>query len=46
MSKLTLVYIVLGLLIVLAGGLYALTFQMDPPVILVEKVFPDDRFPR
>jgi len=46
MSKLTVVYIVLGLLVVLAGGLYALTFEMEPPVTLVEKVFPDDRFPR
>ncbi|GAB5467135.1 MAG: hypothetical protein Kilf2KO_01650 [Rhodospirillales bacterium] len=46
MSKLTVVYLLLGLLVLTAGGIYALTFQMEPPVTLVEKVFPDDRFPR
>ncbi len=46
MSKLTLVYIFLGLVVLAVGGLYALTFQMQPKVELVEKVFPDDRFPR
>lgn len=42
----TLVYIVLGILVLAAGGLFALTFQMEPDVRLVEKVFPDDQFPR
>lgn len=46
MSKLTLVYIVFGLLVLVAGGLYAVTLDMEPAVELVEKVFPDDRFPR
>ncbi len=42
----TLVYIVLGILVLGAGGLFALTFEMEPQVRLVEKVFPDDQFPR
>jgi len=42
----TLVYVVLGLLALSVGGLYALTFEMEPASQAVEKVFPDDRFPR
>ena len=45
-SKKTLLYIVLGAVVLAAGGLFALTFEMEPQVHLVEKVFPDDRFPR
>ncbi|MEO1192256.1 MAG: hypothetical protein AAFY02_10900 [Pseudomonadota bacterium] len=46
MSKLTVLYVLVGLLVLVAGGLYALTFQIEPQVSLEEKVFPDDRFPR
>ncbi|MBC6405208.1 MAG: hypothetical protein GDA41_05690 [Rhodospirillales bacterium] len=45
-GKMTLVYVVLGLLALSVGGLYALTFEMEPASQAVEKVFPDDRFPR
>lgn len=31
---------------VAAGGLFLLTWEIPPPSTTVEKVLPDDRFPR
>jgi len=46
MSRQTLLYTFLGLLVLLVGAAFAVTYDMKPDVVLVEKVLPDDRFPR
>ena len=45
MRKLTLVLFVI-VLAVLAGGAYLATWEIPPPTTAVEKVLPDERFPR
>ncbi len=46
MRKSTLLIGFVALLLVLAGGAYVLSLDAKPTVKLVEKVFPDERFPR
>ncbi len=45
MRKLTLVLFVI-VLAVLVGGAYLATWEIPPPTTAVEKVLPDERFPR
>lgn len=46
MSKATLLLTLLGVVVLLLGGAYVLSLGAKPSVELVEKVLPDDRFPR
>ena len=46
MRKNTLLFVVLGLILVLFGGAFFLSLDAKPTVELVEKVFPDEQFPR
>lgn len=46
MRKSTVLLGVLVLLLLLAGGAYVLSLDAKPTVELVEKVFPDEQFPR
>jgi hypothetical protein len=43
-SRLVLIVIVLGVLV--AGAAYLATWEIPPPSAKVEKVLPDERFPR
>lgn len=46
MRKSTLLFALLGLIVLLLGGAFVLSLDAKPTVELVEKVLPDDRFPR
>jgi hypothetical protein len=46
MRKLSLVAIVLVLGLLAAGIAYLVTWDIPPPAASVEKVLPDERFPR
>jgi hypothetical protein len=46
MRKSTLLLALLGLIVLLLGGAYVVSLDAKPTVELVEKVFPDERFPR
>lgn len=46
MSKIAGFLVVLVLAVVVGGGVFLATFDMPPPSTKVEKVLPDDRFPR
>lgn len=46
MRRSTLLITVLALIVLLLGGAFVLSLDAKPNVTLVEKVFPDDRFPR
>lgn len=46
MRKSTVLLAALVLLILLAGGAYVVSLDAKPTVELVEKVFPDEQFPR
>ncbi len=46
MRKSTLVLFVLVLAVLAGGGAYLATWEIPPPTTAVEKVLPDERFPR
>jgi len=46
MSKVTLIVAVLLVGSLAAGGLFLLTWDIPPPSSTVEKVLPDDQFPK
>jgi len=46
MRKSTMLIAFLGLIVLLLGGAFVLSLGAKPNVTLVEKVFPDERFPR
>ena len=46
MRKSTVLFALLGLIVLLLGGAFVLSLDAKPTVELVEKVLPDDRFPR
>ncbi len=46
MRKLTLVLVVIVLAVLVGGGAYLATWEIPPPTMAVEKVLPDERFPR
>ncbi len=46
MNKLYLIAIPLAVIVVAIGALLAITWDMPAPTQQVEKVVPDDRFPR
>lgn len=46
MGKLTGILVALVLLAVIGGGVFLATFDLPAPKARVEKVIPDDRFPR
>lgn len=46
MRKSSLLLALLGLIVLLLGGAYVLSLGAKPTVAVVEKVLPDDRFPR
>jgi hypothetical protein len=46
MRKSSLLLVLLGLIVLLLGGAFVLSLEAKPRVELVEKVLPDDRFPR
>ncbi len=46
MRKLTLVSIVTVLAVLVGLGAYLATWEIPPPTTAVEKVLPDERFPR
>ncbi len=46
MRKSSLLLVLLALIVLLLGGAFVLSLDAKPTVALVEKVFPDERFPR
>ncbi len=46
MRKSTLVLFIIVLAVLVGGGAYLATWEIPPPTTAVEKVLPDDRFPR
>ena len=46
MPKLSLVLVVIVLAVLVGGGAYLATWEIPPPTTAVEKVLPDERFPR
>lgn len=46
MSKIAGLIVVLVLTLVVGGGIYLATWNPPAPVAKIEKVVPDDRFPR
>jgi len=46
MRKGTMLVGLLGLIVLLLGGAFVLSLDAKPQVSPVEKVFPDERFPR
>ena len=46
MSKLSLTILVLILALIVGGAVFLLTWEIPPPTSNVEKVIPNDRFPR
>jgi hypothetical protein len=46
MRKSTMLVVLLGLIVLLFGAAFVLSLDAKPDVSLVEKVFPDERFPR
>jgi len=46
MRRSTLLIAILALIVLVVGGAFVLSFSAKPTVTLVEKVFPDERFPR
>jgi uncharacterized protein YpmB len=46
MKRLSLILIVLVVLLVVGGGAFLAMWKIPAPVTNVEKVIPDDRFPR
>ena len=46
MRKLSLIVIVIVLAVLVGGGAYLATWEIPPPTTAVEKVLPDERFPR
>lgn len=46
MRKSTVLVALLGIVLLLFGGAYVLSLDAKPTVSLVEKVFPDEQFPR
>ena len=46
MPKLSLVLVVIVLVVLVGGGAYLATWEIPPPTTAVEKVLPDERFPR
>ncbi len=46
MRNLTLVLFVIDLAVLVVGGAYLATWEIPPPTTAVEKVLPDERFPR
>jgi len=46
MKRLSLILIAVVVLLVAGGGVFLATWKIPAPVANVEKVIPDDRFPR
>lgn len=46
MSKLATLLVALVLAVIVGGGIFLATFDLPPPSAKIEKVIPDDRFPR
>ncbi|HKY94854.1 MAG TPA: hypothetical protein VJL84_06085 [Kiloniellales bacterium] len=46
MRKSTMLIGLLALIVLLFGAAYVLSLDAQPSVSLIEKVFPDERFPR
>jgi len=46
MSKLSRIIALLVLAVIVAAGVFLATWQIPPPVARVEKVIPNERFPR
>ena len=46
MRKTTLLLLSLAVLLVVAGGVFVVTWEIPPPSVQVEKVLSDDRFPQ
>lgn len=46
MRKTTLVALIVLAGLIVSGGFFLLTWEIPPPSTPVEKVLPDDRFPR
>jgi hypothetical protein len=46
MPKLSYIFIVLALLILVGGAVFLVTWDIPPPSTVVEKEIPDARFPR
>ncbi|MCH8996789.1 MAG: hypothetical protein IID48_00810 [Proteobacteria bacterium] len=46
MRKSTLVLVVTVLAVLVGAGAYLATWEIPPPTTAVEKVLPDERFPR
>jgi hypothetical protein len=46
MRKSTMLVALLGLVLLLFGAAFVLSLDAKPEISLVEKVFPDERFPR
>jgi hypothetical protein len=46
MRKLSLIIVGLVLVLSVAGALFLVTWEIPPPAVSVEKVLPDERFPR
>jgi hypothetical protein len=46
MSTLNRILLVLVLVAVLGGGVFLVTWEIPPPTARVERILPDDRFPR
>ncbi len=46
MRKLSLILVVIVLAVLAGGGMYLATWEIPPPTTAVEKVLPDERFPR
>ena len=46
MSTINRVFLVLLTVLVLGGGVFLVTWDIPPPTARVERVLPDDQFPR
>ncbi len=46
MSKKFVSVLVLLVIVLIAGGLFVVTWKIPPPTTQVEKTIPDDKFPR
>ena len=46
MSKKFVVVLFLQVIVLVAGGLFVITWDIPPPTTQVEKTIPDDKFPR
>jgi hypothetical protein len=46
MPKKLILILALLVIVIVAGGLFAVTWDIPPPTTQVEKTIPDERFPR